>query len=261
MLKRAQTSLKPYERALYGALGGEVDAVLLACETWEDHLWAHALALLTSELDRRMAECDDGRFWLEGQRQADKRNAVDVKQALQDAFERLQESSSKAVRSAATHPLRIAQRYLVLGQIDRLFDEFSTQLEARANDLPEECVVNPAAGSRADLTLRETARLIRFHAHLALFLRKLEQPLPASTYRILEAYARVLEKHEMSDLIAYYASQLDAEEAVETYAAVLQRAPASLLATAALLMTSHRPASGADVQRHATRTAQPGSRA
>lgn len=135
-----QTSLKPYERALYGLLSSETDAVLPVCETWEDHLWAYLQALLANEFDRRLAESEDGQFWLQGQREAERKNTVDLKQALGDAFERLQESSNRGVRIAASHPLRIAQRFLMLGETDRLFDEFAANLEARAADLPEECV-------------------------------------------------------------------------------------------------------------------------
>lgn len=32
--------LSAYERAIYGTLGGNVEQVLPACTTWEDHLWA-----------------------------------------------------------------------------------------------------------------------------------------------------------------------------------------------------------------------------
>jgi nuclear pore complex protein Nup107 len=138
--RAVQSSLKTYERALYGFLSGHVDAVLPACETWEDHLWAYAQTIFGDEADRRLAESEDGRFWSGAPHDGERRSAVNVKQALADTFERLQESDNRAVRAAARNPFRIAQRFLVLGQIDRLFDEFAAELEARANELSEEYV-------------------------------------------------------------------------------------------------------------------------
>lgn len=64
---------------------------------------------------------------------------------------------------------------------------------------------------------------MRFFAHLILVLRLLKQPLPSyATNRILEAYVHVLEANDQDEnLIAFYASCLEEESAVESYARFL----------------------------------------
>lgn len=44
-----QNDLSSHERALYGALAGELEAVLPVCESWDDHLWAH----VSAKIERR----------------------------------------------------------------------------------------------------------------------------------------------------------------------------------------------------------------
>lgn len=70
---------------------------------------------------------------------------------------------------------------------------------------------------------RSLAHLLRFFAHLILVLRLLKQPLPSyAANRILEAYVHVLEANDQDeDLIAFYASCLEEESAVESYARFL----------------------------------------
>jgi len=36
-----QSALSDQERALYACLTGDLENTLPACQTWEDHLWAH----------------------------------------------------------------------------------------------------------------------------------------------------------------------------------------------------------------------------
>ncbi|KAJ2743325.1 Nucleoporin nup84, partial [Coemansia sp. BCRC 34301] len=43
-----------YERALYAALSGRLDEVVLVCDSWDDHLWAHINALIELTIDRTL---------------------------------------------------------------------------------------------------------------------------------------------------------------------------------------------------------------
>lgn len=70
---------------------------------------------------------------------------------------------------------------------------------------------------------RTLAHLLRFFSHLVLVLRMLKQPLPEfASNRILEAYVHVLEANDQDeDLIAFYASHLEKQSAIESYARFL----------------------------------------
>lgn len=46
-----QPQVDRYERAVYGAICGDLDSVLPVCQTWEDQLWAHFNAVYTWKLE------------------------------------------------------------------------------------------------------------------------------------------------------------------------------------------------------------------
>lgn len=119
-------------------------------------------------------------------------------------------------------------------QLPRLFQEFVWQMEQTAADLEPECAFSVADGPSAFiltppvlLTHRNQADLIRFFAHLILFFRGLSQttqlpalPLEPCT-KILDAYVHILQLNDKPELVALYASQLQADNAVEAYAQFL----------------------------------------
>ncbi|XP_022708718.1 nuclear pore complex protein Nup107-like [Varroa jacobsoni] len=59
--KLADDRVDPAEKAIYGALSGCLEALLLLCTTWEDHLWAHLKVMIdvAIELYFRNSRCAD----------------------------------------------------------------------------------------------------------------------------------------------------------------------------------------------------------
>jgi nuclear pore complex protein Nup107 len=47
-----ETSIEKYERAIYGALAGDVNTVLPACKTFEDVLWAYFSAIIEGKFQK-----------------------------------------------------------------------------------------------------------------------------------------------------------------------------------------------------------------
>lgn len=113
-------------------------------------------------------------------------------------------------RVQADHPFRIVQRAVILSDVPRLLDYIDTKLPAM----------------RADSSPRQYARVVRFFAHLTLYLRLLNwTPMPDSVVcnSILKAYVEILEGLGEDELVALYASSLEAESATESYAHYLKR--------------------------------------
>ncbi|GAA5981394.1 hypothetical protein JCM11641_005306 [Rhodosporidiobolus odoratus] len=234
--------LDPYERALYGALSGDVSSVLPVCSTWEDVVWAHLNSLFESHLEAGLAASPSGRFWQRGTvAPADPKAALDpedelvgravtkpVRQELEAVFERLIRSDKPDLAMAAKNPFHLSQAYLIVGKIGELIETFVERLEAAAPETEPETL----------------AHLLRFFAHLILSLRLLKQPLPAyAANRILEAYVKVLEANDQDEsLVAFYASTLEKQSAVESYAAHLLSAfgPQHDLETRRLALLSAR---------------------
>lgn len=107
------------------------------------------------------------------------------------------------------HPFRIVQRAAILSDIPRLLDHINSRLPAM----------------KTDTSPRQYAHLVRFFAHLTLYLRLLNwKPMPDATVcnSILKAYVSILEELGEDDLVALYASSLEAESATESYAHYLK---------------------------------------
>ncbi|GAA6058971.1 hypothetical protein JCM10212_001681 [Sporobolomyces blumeae] len=219
----ASPTLDPYERALYGALSGDVSSVLPVCTSWEDVVWAHLNSLFESHLEASLSLSQSGRYWTRTPPSVapapDKLDSEDplfgsltqpgtgIRNQLEGVFEKLLKSEKHDLQAAAKNPFHVSQMYLIVDKIGQLLETFVERLELAAGDTEPETL----------------AHLLRFFAHLILVLRLLKQPLPAyAANRILEAYVHVLEANDQEEnLIAFYASCLEAESAVESYARFL----------------------------------------
>lgn len=273
----AGTAMDPYERALYGSLAGHLQSVLAVSskESWEEHLWAHVNAALEGRIEGALegegsssVEGQDGvdgaaaagGWWSQeaggdgavkvvelkgeaptssGSTSANSRgssSAEDVRRELREIFDRLNSSttssSSQTIRSQSDDPYRVLQQALIL-------DELPTLLAHVESRLPS---------MRASVEPKRYAHLVRFFAHVVLYLRLIDAPgLPgASCNGILRYYVEVLEfvaqedgpsltdenpssrppgttgSGSGGDLVAMYASSLDPESAEASYAHYLK---------------------------------------
>ncbi|GAA5961845.1 hypothetical protein JCM8115_001441 [Rhodotorula mucilaginosa] len=215
--------LDKFEKALYGAISGDVASVLPVCSTWEDVVWVHVNSLCESRIEAGLASSPAGRYWqrnsvapLNAKSTLDPEDPLigpsaasgrPLRAELEEMFENLIRSEQPELAVAAKNPFRVAQAYLITGKIGSLLETFVDRLEVAAADTEPDTL----------------AHLLRFFSHLVLVLRKLKEPLPEyAANRILEAYVHVLEAHDQDeDLIAFYASHLEKQSAIESYARFL----------------------------------------
>lgn len=198
------TRLDPYERALYGALCGELQSVLAVSETWEERLWAYVNARFERLLDRALTSVSPN-WWQSQYAAGDDGAGGGDSDALDDVFERL--AQTHAVNAQAADPFHMAQRAVISKSLPAL-------LERVAQRLPELRTSEP----------QEYVRLVRFFAHLVLYCRAVHVDLPESAAAvILESYVGVLQESEQSaELIALYASSLASSDAHTSYAHFLR---------------------------------------
>ena len=182
----------------------------------------HINALFESTIDARLDAIPDSRFWTKGSTQPldGAARAADVRTELErilDSFLRNDRELGESARS----PFHVAQAWIMMGKLSDLLETFVNQLEMRSRDLGPERVAN----------------LLRFFAHLVLVLRLLKQPLPPrASNEILQAYIKVLEAENKDEaLIAFYASNLESEDAIESFAQFLSSAAHSLSLRAPVL--------------------------
>lgn len=241
------TSLDPYERALYGSLAGHLGSVLAvsSSDSWEEHLWAHINACLESRIEgafeERGAANGSGSWWTQGggkgsinltelRGEKTKHTTEDIRTEIREIFARVKGGFSAGVADSkgqgygeslklqADDPYRVVQQAIILDEVPELL----IQVESRLSEM------------RANIRPKRYAHLVRFFAHLVLYLRLLGKvQLPASSCNsILRHYVEVLEDIASStssddvasdgELVAMYASSLERESAEESYAHYLK---------------------------------------
>lgn len=198
-------SLNEHERALYGSLAGNLDAVLPVCHDWADHLWAHLKAVIDSRVDQCL---DHNRHRL-----SDDEPALSPLQlSIHDIVARLQNASQQAVRAEATQdPYRCIQAFLMVDD--------AKGLVAYLASIIKNGVAGPSG--EAHPAPRE---LVRFAVHLALFLRDASRfSDDAVTNIVLSRFVDDLQASQFvkERLVAAYVAQMSRHEQVQKYVSFL----------------------------------------
>uniref|UniRef100_A0A2K6DZ01 Nuclear pore complex protein n=1 Tax=Macaca nemestrina TaxID=9545 RepID=A0A2K6DZ01_MACNE len=138
-----------YERAIYAALSGNLKQLLPVCDTWEDTVWAYFRVMVDSLVEQ---EIQTSVVTLDETEELP-REYLEANWTLEKVFEELQATDKKRVLEENQEHYHIVQKFLILGDIDGLMDEFSKWLSKSRNNLP--------------------GHLLRFMTHLILFFRTL----------------------------------------------------------------------------------------
>uniref|UniRef100_A0A7N4P6J9 Nuclear pore complex protein n=1 Tax=Sarcophilus harrisii TaxID=9305 RepID=A0A7N4P6J9_SARHA len=154
-----------YERAIYAALSGNLKQLLPVCETWEDTVWAYFRVMVDSLVEQ---EVRTSVVTLDETEELP-REYVEANWTLEKVFEELQATDKKRVLEENQEHYHIIQKFLILGDIDGLMDEFNKWLSKGRSILP--------------------GHLLRFMTHLILFFRTLGiQTKEDVSVEVLKAY-------------------------------------------------------------------------
>jgi hypothetical protein len=194
------TDLNIHERAIYGALCGNLDAMLAACENWEDHLWAHCKVALDRRLELELSAYRSSLFIEEEDEDedndGDERKVTVTEQIeksdklmkmssvssetdssssssshieLREILERLRMSPLAEVRQAAATPYRQIQAWLLTNDWTTLTHQLAQWVTTHQNV------------DKSTTTTSSSSSLLRFATHLIHLLTALEFLPPSST--------------------------------------------------------------------------------
>ncbi|XP_051547167.1 nuclear pore complex protein Nup107 [Myxocyprinus asiaticus] len=187
-----------YERAIYAVLSGNLKQLLPVCESWEDTVWAYFRVMVDTLVEQEICSSGLGSEELEEL----PREYLETNWTLEKVFDELQATESKRVLEATKEHYHIIQKFVILGDLDGLLEEFSDWL-GRSPSLP--------------------AHLLRFMSHLVLFYRSLGMQIKEEVcVDVVKAYISLLVKEKQVDLIAFYVSHLPADMSVSQYAQFLE---------------------------------------
>ncbi|KAF9583870.1 Nucleoporin nup84 [Lunasporangiospora selenospora] len=196
----SDTTADPYERAVYGALSGDVTSVLSVCSTWEDHTWVMYNALLESMIEGRLSQFHRG-----GVSSALPHPSCKITSA-KDIFENLTNSEIPELRNVSNDMFKEIQRSIILGQTDLQL----TRMARRARESGEN-----------GLPLRP--HMLRFMAHFVIFLRSSDSNVPPQDGDyFIKSYVDYLISRKMYDIAPLYASFLPMHLQIECCSSYLR---------------------------------------
>ncbi|XP_076244660.1 nuclear pore complex protein Nup107 [Calliopsis andreniformis] len=184
-----------FYRAIYASLCGNVQQMLQVASSWQDALWAYMKTLLDIKVEREVRDIVIKSFtnmpeeyW---------KNEI----SLEDVFKELHASKNPIIRSQASMPDHLIQKYLILDQIPKLMEEIETMIDT------SDCCPH----------------FLRFLAHLIFFIRQIGKNVNDKVGdKVLLAYVRVLIEMDDPILIAFYTAMLPQEAQVTNYASYLE---------------------------------------
>ncbi|KAF9406299.1 Nucleoporin nup84, partial [Podila epigama] len=183
-----------YERAIYGALSGDVASVLPVCFTWEDHAWAQYNALVESMTEAQLSKYGRGDSCAE----------LPLPQAhideAKDIFASIANSNKPELRSVVDDIFFKIQRGIILGQTNQLV----TQL---------------AKDARVSFNMGKalSPQMQRFLAHFVLLLRSKGLDIPKEDGDFfVNNYVEYLIAEKMYKIAPLYASYLPKDLQVKT---------------------------------------------
>ncbi|XP_061663984.1 nuclear pore complex protein Nup107 isoform X2 [Syngnathoides biaculeatus] len=193
-----EEQINRYERAIYASLSGNLKPVLAVCESWEDCVWAYFRVMVDTLVEKHLMSLGMAHEEVEML----PREYLEANWTMEKVFEELQASESKRVLEETQEHYHVIQKFIILGDLDGLLEEFGDWLTA-SKALP--------------------SHLLRFMSHLLLFFRSLGLTLKEDVcVDVLKAYVTLLIRDQRTDLVASYVSQLPADLATAQYAAFLE---------------------------------------
>lgn len=188
-----------YERAIYAALCGNLKQLLPVCDTWEDAVWAYFRVMVDTLVEQEIHSS----VMTTEETEELPREYLETNWTLEKVFEELQATDKKRVLEENKEHYHVIQKYIILGDVDGLMEEFNKWLSKEGNTLP--------------------GHLLRFMTHLILFFRALGlQAKDEVSIDVLKTYIQRLICERHTDLLAFYVSHLPQEIAVAQYAVFLE---------------------------------------
>ncbi|KAJ2780177.1 Nucleoporin nup84 [Coemansia interrupta] len=193
-----------YERALYAALSGRLDEVVLVCESWEDHLWAYVNTMVESQIDQGIKDSSLLYTPAPNTSLEHVRSKYPPIRDIKQVFDSLNTHESDKLRVQASSPFRQLQAAIIEDVLPEYLDEYARKL--RSQQLSE-----------------DESDILRVVVHSALYVRRIGFALPTDAVDIIiEDYISRLALNDR-ELVALYVSYLQADKQTETYAQFLHK--------------------------------------
>jgi len=195
----SESDMEKYERALYAALSGNLEALLPVCMSWMDFVWAYYKVMVDIRVEQdirlhhhvtRTLDTLPAEYW-------------DKMFEPQEIFKEIGASVHENIRQQAQHWYHVIQKFIILGDIPALIETMYSWLQEDRDYPPQ--------------------HLLRLMVHVVLFLRSIGHACKEDLCEsIIEAYVTYLIKSKHKSLVAHYVSMLKLDSQVQWYASFLE---------------------------------------
>lgn len=199
--------LNSFEKAIFGALGGNLKSVLPVCNTWSDHAWARLKCSIDVKIEKALR--DPNMMPQENRYQTEfPQEFYDNDFGLVDIFKSINVVSP--FKEATIH--QTVQKLLIYNDIDALL-----------NQVVEWCKTLEYNNDLAVSYEALSPHFLRFFAHLVLFLIEVKQVCRNNDkgIEILKSYLSLLTRLEYIGPVAFYTGFLPRDDQIIAYAHLL----------------------------------------
>lgn len=188
-----------YERGIYAVLSGNLKHILPCCSSWSDYIWAYFRVLVDQLVENNIHKSFVGSRPL-----LDLPNSyADKSLTAESIFAEVAASCDEKIQKEASYRFNLIQKYIILNDVDSLIEDVHSWCRDDSNHL------HP--------------HMIRFMAHLVLFLRSLDVSIKEDMCNsILEEYIKLLIQERHVDLVAMYVSSVPEGLQLELYSKFLE---------------------------------------
>lgn len=221
-----------FEAAVYGLLGGAVNAMQKVCHTLDDRLYANYSSYLVRQFDLYLVNnfSDRAPFARSG---VTEEELQDPDQAIYDLLARLRKEPETA--KEAVQPMKIIQSYLIANDIGSLIHTlgFAVAYADRQLHSMEQMIVHlepfwdDKRSNQPEMEVALDLQTLRIVVHMGIILdtlspQKLDWEAQSAKENTIVAYIQALRAAGKRDLIPVYASRLSKGAYVATMSRVLQ---------------------------------------
>jgi len=185
-----------WEKAIYGALSGNIQPLLEVSRCWEDHLWAYYTALIEQRQEEELSRQDVMDVDL------NKLNVEKIFQQIDNSALKFEEELREPAKA-----FRFIQKCLILDREHELIN-FTRDLYHNGKNLHRKY-------------LRDHFQLSRFLAHLGLYFKRLQSSNSAHWDEVIEEYIKNLLRCKMTTEIPIYIAELSPDKQATALCEVL----------------------------------------
>ena len=199
------------ERAVFGALSGNLSAMLENCKNWEDVVWANYKALLDIMVEKKLKETYTIRKPIQKQLDLKANSVVNLPEnfwnqkldlnSQENIFQAISSTSNVEIRLQSKLPFSVTHECIILNSVGKLVDEILSWIKNTNFD----------------------PQLLRFATHLIMFLKDIGEDVETEKFNdILYKYVSFLSSDfKTSCLVAEYCSSLPKNLQVDAYVKLL----------------------------------------